>query len=231
MLKCQKCNKVYKREKSLIKHEKKCKKKENKVRPSLDEMWEIILKQQKALDKQKKEIEQLKNIVSKEVKSLDILEWLNLNEKREINYSDWIKRNIKITSKHMFLIFRHNYVDSVSEIISQINDINKNIIPIYCFDHKNKVVYIYENKWIKSTMSHIKLLYDEINLQLLKLNIEYEKTLNENILYSRQHLENNEKLFLVEKKKKDAAQKKIKLELFNLCKISLNKLNKYKFYI
>ena len=40
-------------------------------------------------------------------KSLDILEWLNLNEKREINYSDWIKRNIKITSKHMFLIFQN----------------------------------------------------------------------------------------------------------------------------
>ena len=75
------------------------------------------------------------------------------------------------------------------------------------------------------------MIFDEINLQLLKHNIEYEKTLSERILCSKTHLENNQKLFLSELKKKEAIKNKIKLELINLLNTDLNELNKYKFYI
>ena len=50
MFKCQKCNKIYKREKSLLKHQIQCQSKEKNIRPSLDDMWDIILKQQKQLN-------------------------------------------------------------------------------------------------------------------------------------------------------------------------------------
>ena len=62
MFKCHKCNKIYKREKSFIRHEGSCQQKPRNTRPSLDQMWYIILKHQKQLAGQKKDIEKHKNI-------------------------------------------------------------------------------------------------------------------------------------------------------------------------
>ena len=75
------------------------------------------------------------------------------------------------------------------------------------------------------------MIFDEINLQLLRHSIEYEKTLDDVTLYSKKHLEDNQRLFVTDIKKKDAIKNKIKSELINILKIDLNELNKYKFYI
>ena len=231
MFQCEQCNKKYKREKSLLKHQIKCQNKSKNVRPSLDQMWHLILKQQKQLNEQKKEIDKLKNIINKDVKTINVLEWLNKNISMEINYSDWIKRRLTITPKHMKNIMKNTYINTIPNILSQFNDIDRTSVPIYCFNHVKKIVYVYENKWIKSNKEHIIMLYDEINLQLLKHSIEYDKTLDEKILYSKSHLKNNERLFITDSKKKESIKNKIKLELLNLFKIDLNELNKYKFYV
>ncbi len=231
MFQCERCNKKYKREKSLLKHQIKCQNKSKNVRPSLDQMWHLILKQQKQLNEQKKEIDKLKNIINKDVKTINVLEWLNKNINMEINYSDWIKRRLTITPKHMKNIMKNTYINTIPNILSQFNDIDRSSVPIYCFNHVKKIVYVYENKWIKSNKEHIIMLYDEINLQLLKHSIEYDKTLDEKILYSKSHLKNNERLFITDSKKKESIKNKIKLELLNLFKIDLNELNKYKFYV
>lgn len=231
MFQCEQCNKKYKREKSLLKHQIKCQNKSKNVRPSLDQMWHLILKQQKQLNEQKKEIDKLKNIINKDVKTINVLEWLNKNISMEINYSDWIKRRLTITPKHMKNIMKNTYINTIPNILSQFNDIDRTSVPIYCFNHVKKIVYVYENTWIKSNKEHITMLYDEINLQLLKHSIEYDKTLDEKILYSKSHLKNNERLFITDSKKKESIKNKIKLELLNLFKIDLNELNKYKFYV
>ena len=231
MFQCEQCNKKYKREKSLLKHQIKCQNKSKNVRPSLDQMWHLILKQQKQLNQQKKEIDKLKNIINKDVKTINVLEWLNKNISMEINYSDWIKRRLTITPKHMKNIMKNTYINTIPNILSQFNDIDRSSVPIYCFNHVKKIVYVYENTWIKSNKEHITMLYDEINLQLLKHSIEYDKTLDEKILYSKSHLKNNERLFITDSKKKESIKNKIKLELLNLFKIDLNELNKYKFYV
>jgi len=231
MFQCEQCNKKYKREKSLLKHQIKCQNKSKNVRPSLDQMWHLILKQQKQLNEQKKEIDKLKNIINKDVKTINVLEWLNKNINMEINYSDWIKRRLTITPKHMKNIMKNTYINTIPNILSQFNDIDRTSVPIYCFNHVKKIVYVYENTWIKSNKEHITMLYDEINLQLLKHSIEYDKTLDEKILYSKSHLKNNERLFITDSKKKESIKNKIKLELLNLFKIDLNELNKYKFYV
>jgi len=231
MFKCHKCNKIYKREKPFIRHEGSCQQKPKNVRPSLDQMWYIILKQQKQLAEQKEDIEKLKKIVNKDVKTIDMNDWLNTNVSRNINYSTWIKRHISITASNMQYIMRNTFSDSISVLLKHIQSMDKEIIPIFCFNHVKKTIYIYENQWIKATTEHIKMLLDEINLQLLRHNIEYEKTLDENTLCSIKHLENNEKLFITNSKKKESIQNKFKSEIINLLKIDLNDLNKYKFSI
>ena len=231
MFQCDICQKKYKREKSLLKHKIKCQNKSKNVRPSLDQMWHLILKQQKQLNEQKKEISKLKTIINKDVKTINILDWLNENVSMNINYSTWIKRHIIVTPSHMKQVMKQTYIDSIDNILKQIKEIDRKLLPIYCFNHVKKTIYIYENEWIKANKNHINMLFDEINLQLLKHNIEYEKTLSERILCSKTHLENNQKLFLSQTKKKEAVKNKIKSELINLLNTDLNELNKYKFYI
>ena len=124
-----------------------------------------------------------------------------------------------------------SFTESIYNILKQIGEIDKKLVPIYCFNHLKKTIYIYENKWIKYNKEHITMIFNEINLQLLKHSIEYEKTLDEVTLYSKKHLENNQRLFVTDIKRKDAIKNKIKLELINILKIDLNELNKYKFYI
>ena len=131
----------------------------------------------------------------------------------------------------MKYVMKNTYTNSVQFILSQLKELEKNTIPIYCFHHKKKAVYIYQDKWIKSTKEHITMIFDKINLELLNHNIQYENTLDEKTLYSQKHLENNQRLFITDLKQKDSIKKKIKLELINLLKIDLNELNKYKFYI
>tara|TARA_B110000008_G_scaffold275502_1_gene313060 strand:+ start:1055 stop:1639 length:585 start_codon:yes stop_codon:yes gene_type:complete len=194
-------------------------------------MWYIILKQQKQLAEQKEDIEKLKKIVNKDVKTIDMNDWLNTNVSRNINYSTWIKRHISITASNMKYIMQHTFSDSISVLLKHIQSMEKEIIPIFCFNYPKKTIYIYENQWIKATTEHTKMLLDEINLQLLRHNIEYEKTLDEKTLYSVKHLENNEKLFIINSKKKESIQNKLKSEIINLLKIDLNDLNKYKFSI
>jgi len=230
MFKCHKCNKIYKREKPFIRHEGSCQKKSKNTRPSLDQMWYIILKQQKQLAEQKEDIEKLKKIVNKDVKTIDMNDWLNDNVSRNINYSIWINRHISITASNMKYIMRYTFSDAIPILLKHIQEMDKEIIPIFSFNHK-KTLYIYENQWIEATTEHIKMLLDEINLQLLRHNIEYEKTIDEKTLCSIKHLENNEKLFLFHSKKKESIQHKLKSKIIDILKIDLNDLNKYKFKI
>lgn len=230
MFKCRKCKKIYKRENAFIRHEGICKQKQTKTRPSLDQMWNIILKQQKQLAQQKKEIDKLKRTVNKDVKTINIKDLLNEKVKRNINFSLWVSRYTSITYKHMRYIMKNTFSDAVPILLDYIKEMDIESIPIYCFNHE-KTIYIYENEWIKATSEHMKLLLDEIKLQLLRHNIEYEKTLDEKTLYSKKHLEKNEKLYIVQPKKKVNIQNKLKSELLNLLKIDINDLNKYKFAI
>ena len=85
-------------------------------------MWHLILKQQKQLNEQKKEINKLKTIINKDVKTINILEWLNENVSMSINYSTWIKRHIIITPAHMKQVMKQTYIDSIDNILKQIKE-------------------------------------------------------------------------------------------------------------
>ena len=56
---------------------------------------------------------------------------------------------------------------------------------------------------MKATDKYINILFDEINVQLLRHNIEYEKGIDSKRLYSRSHAEGNERLFLVDHNKEN----------------------------
>ena len=66
--------------------------------------------------------------------------------------------------------------------------ISKNIIegeiPFRAFSHKIKQLYIYDkSKWKKGSISDLKQIFGKIQLEILKVNRDYEKTLDDDKIY------------------------------------------------
>ena len=55
-------------------------------------MWHIIKKLIKQNNIQQKKIEELENRVQKDVKKINMIDWLNTNEKLSPNFENWIKQ-------------------------------------------------------------------------------------------------------------------------------------------
>ena len=237
MVKCKYCGKPYKREAGhYLYHLSTCKKKDNnskEVIPSQKEMWHIIKKLIKQNNLQQKKIEELENRVQKDVKKINMIEWLNANEKSSPNFEDWIKTNIHITIDDLKYIFQTDFGRGLIQILHN-NIFNKNI-PFKAFSHKNKELYVYnKSTWKRVTNYDIKKIFGKIQLEIIKCSSEYEKTLDESNIYgmnNAEYLKNNEKIMITEPKLKDRYQNYIKKTIIDEIKINMNDMMKFQFHI
>ena len=106
---CPHCSKKFKMKKSLAKHMMLCQldnkdKNELTVIPTQKEMWLILQKLYADNEKLKKKVESLENIVNKDVKKMNMIDWLNENDKG-INIEGWLKTNIRVTLEDLKMIF------------------------------------------------------------------------------------------------------------------------------
>ena len=237
MVKCKYCGKLYKKEAGhYLYHLSTCKKKDNnskEVIPSQKEMWHIIKKLIKQNNLQQKKIEELENRVQKDVKKINMIEWLNANEKSSPNFEDWIKTNIQITIDDLKYIFQTDFGRGLIQILHN-NIFNKNI-PFKAFSHKNKELYVYnKSTWKRVTNYDIKKIFGKIQLEIIKCSSEYEKTLDESKIYgmnNAEYLKNNEKIMITEPKLKDRYQNYIKKIIIDEIKINMNDMMKFQFHI
>ena len=171
MRNCPHCGKKFKTNPALHKHIILCQLDKNEVKnsvvPTQKEMWVIIQKLYKENEIQKKKIEKLEQIVNKDVKKLNMVDWLNQNDKG-VDIDSWLKTNIIVTMEDLNTIFMTDYTRGLSNILSN-NIINDENTPFRAFSHKIKQLYIYQkNKWKKSTKSDIMKIFDRISLNILK---------------------------------------------------------------
>ena len=103
-------------------------------------MWHIIKKLLKQNNDQQKKIEELERRVQKDIRKINMVEWLNTNQPKNIDLETWLKK-IKITIDDLLYIFNSDFIRGLELIIS------KNIedeIPFRAFSHKIKQLYIYD---------------------------------------------------------------------------------------
>tara|TARA_A100001015_G_scaffold320082_1_gene445190 strand:+ start:2623 stop:3339 length:717 start_codon:yes stop_codon:yes gene_type:complete len=236
MLKCGNCGKQYKSNHHYKNHILICKinKKElNNISalPTRKEMWYIIQKLVKEDEIKTKKIKALEDIVYKDVKNLNIVDWLNENDKG-IDIELWLKNEINVTLEHLKLIFSSDYENGISSILSDNIIKNKNN-PFRAFNHKIKQLYIYEkNNWKKCQKSDLLNIFDRIRLNILKRSKEYDNSLSYNQKFgsdNMEYLRNCDKIMIVDTRKKERYYKYIESSIINLVKINLNDLTKFKF--
>ena len=203
------------------------------VLPTKKEMWIILQKLYKDNENLKKKVNQLEQIVNKDVKKMNMVDWLNNNDKG-IAIEVWLKNNILVTLDDLQMIFSTDYTRGLSNIIQ--NNLNeKENSPFRAFSHKSKQLYVYEkNKWKKCKKTDIMKIFDRISLNILKKSKEYDKSLTDNEKYGPdniQYLKNCDKIMVVDTKKKERYYKHIESSIISsICK-SLNDMAEYKFYI
>ncbi len=235
---CPHCSKKFKMKKSLAKHMMLCQldnkdKNELTVIPTQKEMWLILQKLYADNEKLKKKVESLENIVNKDVKKMNMIDWLNENDKG-INIEGWLKTNIRVTLEDLKMIFMTDYIRGLSNILeNNVNDTENN--PFRAFSHKTKELYVYEkNKWKKCKKRDIMKIFDRISLNILKKSKEYDETLSDQEKYGSdniQYLKNCDKIMIVDTKKKEKYYKHIESSIIGLINKNLNDMAKFKFYI
>ena len=235
---CPHCSKKFKMKKSLAKHMMLCQldnkdKNELTVIPTQKEMWLILQKLYADNEKLKKKVESLENIVNKDVKKMNMIDWLNENDKG-INIEGWLKTNIRVTLEDLKMIFMTDYIRGLSNILeNNVNDTENN--PFRAFSHKTKELYVYEkNKWKKCKKRDIMKIFDRISLNILKKSKEYDETLSDQEKYGSdniQYLKNWDKIMIVDTKKKEKYYKHIESSIIGLINKNLNDMAKFKFYI
>ena len=235
---CPHCNKKFKMKKSLAKHMMLCQlnnkdKNELTVIPTQKEMWLILQKLYTDNEKLKKKVESLEKIVNKDVKKMNMLDWLNQNDKG-INIEGWLKTNVTVTLEDLKMIFMTDYIRGLSNILeNNVNDNENN--PFRAFSHKTKELYVYEkNKWKKCKKRDVMKIFDRISLNILKKSKEYDETLSEQEKYgsdNMQYLKNCDKIMIVDTKKKEKYYKHIESSIIGLINKNLNDMAKFKFYI
>ena len=234
MRNCPHCGKKFKTNPALHKHIILCQLDKNEVKnsvvPTQKEMWVIIQKLYKENETQKKKIEKLEQIVNRDVKKLNMVDWLNQNDKG-IDIDNWLKTSIIVTKDDLNTIFMTDYTRGLSNILAN-NIIHCENTPFRAFSHKIKQLYIFQkNKWKKSTKSDIMKIFDRISLNILKISCSYDKTLSSKQKLEESYLNNNKKIMVVDTKKKEKHYRYIESSIIGLIKTNLNDMAKFKFYL
>ena len=116
------------------------------------------------------EVEKLKGIITKlekcnkpRMKNVNILEYINTNIKRKMEYDDW-KLKIEISYKRLKILLSDGFCQGLIKILKEELDCE---VPMLSFT-KKKMIYIYNNdKWKEYTVKNLEsLLY----LLLTKIN-------------------------------------------------------------
>ena len=167
---CEFCGKCYKTIVNLNKHILLCEvinrslnkhidKPKNENIPSQETMYKIIESLTIKYNKLEEKMEQLQKWVDKKKKKINIIEWLNENDKITPSYNfDSIIDKLNITQTEVDYLFTNSFYDTVNEILSNFyNNCNteNNVIPLFAFNQKTNLIYVFSKNEILEQSSSL----------------------------------------------------------------------------
>ena len=228
MKQCCYCGKIYKQEKAYKKHELICqltKKDLNNISriPTPKELWIFVQKLIIQNKEQQQKIEALESVVHRDIKKINMIDWLNTNIKNAPTFDNWVSKLV-ITIDDLKYIFEYDIIYGLNRILS--NNINKKKSPFKAFKHKSTVIYIYNNSnWKKIIKNDIENIMSKIQLEILKRDAEYLRAVDKYQIYGNnndEYLKNNQKILITNPKLKDRCYKNISKIIINIVKTELN---------
>ena len=228
MKQCKYCGKQYKQKKAYKKHELICQITSEDLNntnliPSHKEMWILIQKLIIQNNDQQQKIEALERVVHRDIKKINMIDWLNTNIKKSANLDTWLY-TLLTTMDDLIYIYNFDFISSLKNIL--INNIEKKNSPFKAFKHKSTLLYVFDNStWKKATEKDLKKIFDKIQLEILKQNNKYERNMDRSQIFwsnNMEYLKNNQKIMITNPKLKDRCYKNISKIIINIVKTELN---------
>ena len=151
--------------------------------PSQEDMYKIIEMLTLKYTKLEEKMDQLQKWVDKKKKKINIIDWLNENEKiKSTSDFDCINDKLNITQKSIDLLFINNFYDTVREILTnyynqkQENQNQENQIPLFAFNQKANLIYVYHQcSWKELSKDQLVDFLDKIQIKITKCLKEWKK--------------------------------------------------------
>ena len=236
MHKCSNCGINTKTKKKLKEHEILCKLEMNEitlhnVEPTNRQMWVLLQKLYKQNEILSKKVAELERVVHKDIKKINITEWLNKNIKISITYSEWLNE-LPINQEHLKQIFSENWDNFIKDFLK--DECKKENLPLKCFHHKKNAIYIYDKKWKKATEKDLVKIFNKFQNKILKESIKWEQKLSHDEKFgsgSMSFLKKNDKILVSSTKLKEKYQRIIKANIIQNIKEELDSNFKYQLTI
>tara|TARA_B110001454_G_C12705676_1_gene428477 strand:- start:462 stop:1169 length:708 start_codon:yes stop_codon:yes gene_type:complete len=228
MKQCRYCGKQYKQEKAYRKHELICQITRddlNKISiiPSQKEMWILVQKLIIQNKEQQLKIEALERVVHRDIKKINMIDWLNTNIKKSTNFDTWLSK-LYTTIDDLKYVFDSDIVRGLERVL--INNIEKEKSPFKAFKHKSTILYIFNNStWKKAIKDDLKKILRKIQFDILKRNDEYSRTMDKSKIFgsnNMNYLQNTQKILVTNPTLKERCYKNISKNIINIVKTELN---------
>jgi|APSaa5957512535_1039671.scaffolds.fasta_scaffold26117_2 hypothetical protein len=191
---CPSCFKTLKLKECYEKHIFQCQRLHEENTPAPNQLYEMIKSLTEKYNSVQNELENLKRNNQIQNKKLNILEWLNKQNKPQIVWSKYIDE-MKITLSNLELIFEKGLIDGVFDILIQYlhsndsNDSNDSSESndsnhvIKCFEQKKNIIYVFEEEWKimnnKAFEDIFKIIYQKILTSFEEYRIVNESKMND----------------------------------------------------
>lgn len=190
---CPSCNKNYQRKDLFNRHKVFCEflyktKKENDKEeeelekiPSLPELFDIVKELTIKYNKLQKDNEILKQNINNRKKKINVIDWLNNNNKPDLTFKRWTD-NICLEDKDLNYMFTYGNIDGTLQILQDICAIDTMNLPIKCFNQKINTFYVYdvdeeneETNWKIISTNELKLFFKNINNRVINLFKDWQE--------------------------------------------------------
>jgi len=178
IINCPSCFKSFKRAGCYEKHIFQCQRRNEEKIPNNKELWDMITHLTEKYNTVQSEMEYLKNKMGIQNKKIDVLEWLNKQEKPNNTWKEIIE-NFEMKICDLDLIFQKGLIEGVVDIMIQyLQSFNSNDV-IRCYEQKKNVFYVFNGSWEILNKGDFENSYKTIYQKILSSFEEY-KNVNEN---------------------------------------------------
>ena len=178
IINCPSCFKSFKRAGCYEKHIFQCQRRNEEKIPNNKELWDMITHLTEKYNTVQSEMEYLKNKMGIQNKKIDVLEWLNKQEKPNNTWKKTIE-NFEMKICDLDLIFQKGLIEGVVDIMIQyLQSFNSNDV-IRCYEQKKNVFYVFNGSWEILNKGDFENSYKTIYQKILSSFEEY-KNVNEN---------------------------------------------------
>lgn len=158
--------------------------------PNTRMLYELVKNLAHKCETLEAKVKKLQDAARRDKRKIDILQYLNANQKPETTYKKWYK-SLEAKKEHLDITIDRNIISGVCRIVqdSFLEDPQSiHTLPIAAFSHKHNIFYMYESKshdetvkgtWTMMTEEEVNSLFDLLSNKISKAYNKWEASLPE----------------------------------------------------